>query len=271
VKTHEIELSGGARVTVEEEGAGPAMLLMHAGVSERHMWDPQWQWLSADHRVVRWDWRGFGDTPHVPGPFSYADDVVRIMDALALTRATLIACSFAGGVALQAALERPGRVERLVLLGSGAPGFEGTNPPAVEKLFTDTEEAFGRGDVETALALLERTWLVGPGRTADEVDPTYLETARTLLHRADRPDDGAIFADGDFSAVGRLGEIRVPTLVVVGDEDVPDTIQQCELLAREVPGARLARMAHTAHLPNLERPKEFDAILRPWLEATRPA
>ena len=87
---HRIELAGGVTLHVEEDGHGPALLLLHAGVADRHMWDAQWAWLSQSFRVVRWDWRGFGETPHVPGPFSYTDDVVRVMDALNIAQAMLM-------------------------------------------------------------------------------------------------------------------------------------------------------------------------------------
>ena len=265
MRTHAVELDGGLTLTVEEEGEGPPFLLLHAGVSERHMWDPQWRWLPSRFRAVRWDWRGYGDTPHVPGPYSYAADVVRVLDALGIERATLMGCSFAGGVEIQVAIEHPDRVERLVVVGTGLPGFEAKEPPEVERLFAQMGDAFAREDVETALGLAERLWLVGPRRSAADVDAGYLGRARELLWRSDRPDNGATFADADWSAIGRLGEIRAPTLVVVGDEDVPGIIEACERLAAEVPNVRFERIAGAAHLPNLERPQAFDAILRDWL------
>ncbi len=268
MREHRVALDGGATVTVEEAGEGPAILLMHAGVSERHMWDPLWVWLPYEFRVARWDWRGYGDTAHVPGPFSYADDVLRIMDTLGLERATLVGCSFAGAVGLQVTIEHHERVERLVAIGTGVPGFEGENPPAVDAMLEGAEAAFARDDPAAALALMEKAWLIGPRRNPEQVDAAYLARARELLARADRPDNGAAFADSDWTAIGRLHEIRVPTLVVVGDEDVPAIRQACELVAREVAGAHLETIAGAAHLPSLERPQALEAVLRAWLSAT---
>ncbi len=125
---HRVELSGGAMLHVEEDGQGPALLLLHAGVADRHMWDGQWAWLSRSFRVVRFDWRGFGETPHVPGPFSYTDDVVRVMDALNIPKAILMGCSFGGGVAIHVTVEHPERTVGLVLVGAGLPGYAGENP-----------------------------------------------------------------------------------------------------------------------------------------------
>ncbi len=255
-------------MSVEEAGEGPALLMLHAGVSERHMWDGQWAWLQHQMRVVRWDWRGFGDTPHVPGPFSYMDDLIRIMDALAIDTATLLGCSFAGGVAIETAILHPDRVVRLALVTSGVPGYQFPVPPAVEALFQEAEAATAQGQFDRERQIMEQLFLLGPGRRAEDVDPAYLTRARTLLKRANLPDNGAVSTDADWSAQGRLGDIGVPVLVVAGDQDVPDVVSGASLLAREIPQTRFEIIANAAHLPNMERPRQFDTILSDWLAAT---
>ena len=268
MRAERIELAGGAAMDVEVAGEGPALLLLHAGVSERHMWDHQWEWLQHGFTVVRWDWRGFGTTPHVPGPFSYADDVIRVMEALNIAQATLMGCSFGGSVAIQTGVQHPERVERLVLVGSGVPGYEFTNSPEVEALFSEAEAALGREDRAAFLDLMERIWLVGPNRTADQVDAQYLKRARELLARAYLPENGAVSQDAEWSAQGRLSEIQVPVLVIVGDQDVPDILDGARVLDEALPNVSLEVLEDAAHLPNLERPRQFDAILSEWLAET---
>lgn len=266
--THRVHLSGGAEVTVEEAGDGATVLLLHAGVSDRHMWDRQWEWLQHGLHVVRWDWRGFGDTPHVPGLFSYADDLIQIMDSLDVSSATLIGCSFAGSVAIQAALQHPGRVDRLVLVGSGVPGYHATNPPAVEALFQACDDAISRDDTDEALALMEQLWLIGPGRAASDVNPRYLFEARQLLRQIDRPDHGAVSRDAEWSALELLPGLDLPTLIMVGDQDVPDIVSAAHFLHDTCPQTQLEILEDAAHLPNMERAKQFDALLSDWLAAT---
>lgn len=198
MRTHVVELSGGVSVSVDEAGDGAVLMLLHAGVSERHMWDRQWEWLQHSMRVVRWDWRGFGDTPHVPGPFSYMDDLLRIMDAMQIERATLMGCSFAGGVAIETAILHPDRVERLVLVASGLPGYEFPMPREIEALFEEADAAFSEEKYDRARQLMEQIWLIGPGRRPEDVDGAYLEKARTLLQRADQPDNGAVSTEADW-------------------------------------------------------------------------
>ncbi len=118
------------------------------------------------------------------------------------------------------------------------------------------------------MALMEQLWLVGPGRTAHQVDPVYLEQARRLLARTDRPANGAESRDAGWSALDRLSGIAAPVLLVVGNQDVPDVLQAAEFMVNRLPTARLAMMEDVAHLPNMERSAAFDAILRDWLAAT---
>ncbi|EQD58036.1 alpha/beta hydrolase fold protein [mine drainage metagenome] len=99
-------------------------MFLHSGVADSRMWDPQFGWLATSHRVVRWDHRGFRDTPHVPGSFSYAADVLAALDGLGIRRATLIGASMGGMMAIRVALEHPERVDRLVLIGTNVYGYE---------------------------------------------------------------------------------------------------------------------------------------------------
>ncbi len=270
VHDHTVQVSGSLSIHVEEAGQGPWLLMLHAGVADRHMWDRQWEWLSHSHRVVRWDWRGFGDTAHVPGPFSYANDVIAIMDHLEIASALVMGCSFGGSVAIQVAIQHPTRVDGLVLVGSGVPGYQASNPPHVETLFMQADHAWEQGDTPRYMDLMEQLWLVGPNRQLADVDPVYLARARELLARGDQPDNGAIAEDREWSALDRLSSVTVPSLIIVGDQDLPDTISTAHYLRDTLPNARLETIAHAAHLPNLERPRHFDALLSEWLAETNP-
>lgn len=270
VRTHPVQVPGPLSINVEEVGQGPWFLMLHAGVADRHMWDRQWEWLSYSHRVVRWDWRGFGDTVHVPGPFSYANDVIAIMDQLDIASTRLMGCSFGGAVAIQVAIQHPSRVDGLVLVGSGVPGYEASNPPHVENLLVEADQALEQGDTRRFMHLMEQLWLVGPGRQIADVDPAYLARARKLLARAGQPDNGAISEDREWSALDRLSTVAVPSLIIVGDQDVPDIVTTAHYLRDTLPNARLETIANAAHLPNLERPRHFDALLSEWLAETSP-
>jgi pimeloyl-ACP methyl ester carboxylesterase len=120
----------------------------------------------------------------------------------------------------------------------------------------------------TAIEANLRTWLAGPDRSLEEIDPGLREVVAELQRQVFRLQQGHddLRADRlDPPASERLADIRLPTLVVTGDEDVDDIKQIAERLAEEIPGATRATIPAAAHLPNLERPEEFDRIVLGFL------
>ena len=100
----------GGRLWTEVAGSGPGIVLVHAGVADARMWDPQWTGLAAGHRVVRYDTRGFGRTETDDVEFSNRADLVAVMDTAGLASAVLVGSSRGGSIVLDTALEFPGRV-----------------------------------------------------------------------------------------------------------------------------------------------------------------
>jgi pimeloyl-ACP methyl ester carboxylesterase len=116
-----------------------------------------------------------------------------------------------------------------------------------------------------------RTWVVGPGRRPEVVDPSVREQVAEMERRSCElqfPVEGLVQEEPLVAPlVERLGEINARTLVVVGDEDLPDIHQIADRLEREIPGARRATIADAAHVPNMERPREFDQLVLGFLDA----
>ena len=108
----------------EVAGAGPDIVLLHEGICDSRMWDPQWETFTRSHRVLRFDFRGYGRSPLEPGAFASARDVIQLLERHGFERAALVGVSLGGRVALEIALAAPGRVGALVLVGSGLPGHD---------------------------------------------------------------------------------------------------------------------------------------------------
>jgi pimeloyl-ACP methyl ester carboxylesterase len=184
--------------------------------------------------------------------------------------------SMGGGIALDFALEYPQRVDALILLGAGLSGAtpdETAIPPHLARLWMEMEAAEKAGDRDRADELSIRIWVDGPNRTADVVDPAVRERVREMLREnraAEASEEGTVIRL-DPPARGRLDEIRVPTLVIVGDGDVPAILEFAEIMAGEIPGARTAVMHGTAHVPNMERPAEYNQIVLGFLREAAPA
>ena len=249
------------RLAYDVAGSGPAVVLVHSGVTDRRMWDEQVALLAPRFTVVRCDLRGFGDSPLPPGPFSNVDDLAGVFDAAGIERAALVGNSLGGRVALEFALEHPGRVTKLVLIGAGLPDHEWSEEV---RRFGDEEDALVEaGDLDAAVELNLRMW--GMPHVHDRLRPMQRRAFEIQVpaFAGDRPPGPDRKLDPPASA--RLGELAVPTLVVVGEHDLADAQAIARRLADGIPGARLETIAGAKHFPSLERPDEFNRLLLKFL------
>jgi pimeloyl-ACP methyl ester carboxylesterase len=249
----------------EVAGDGPAVALVHEGICDSRMWDSQWEQWSKSYRLLRIDLRGFGRSPLPAESYSHARDVIEALEEHGLARAALVAVSLGGRVALEVALARPELVSALVLVAPGLPGHEWSDELRAQ--WAAEEAAFEAGDLDEAVEVSLRTWVDGPRRRPEDVDPAVRARVGEMQRRAyelqrEWVDEEPLVPD----LAQRLAEIEAPALVVVGEEDQPDMQAIVERLARELPNARRATIPATAHVPSMERPQEFDALVLPFLE-----
>ena len=229
------------------------------------MWRPQVDVLrAAGHQVVAPDLRGFGQLVLEPAPFSYVRDVEALLDG----PAAVIGSSLGGRVALELAVLRPELVERLVLIAPGLPRWEWSDETRAG--WAEEEAALERGDLSAAAEATLRMWVDGPRRSPEAVDPAMRSAVRAMVLRSYELQQDAWEAGADEDVLvppvnDRLGEIRCPTLVLVGDEDVADMTAIAAHVAESVSGARLVTLSEAAHLPSLERADEVNALLLAFL------
>ncbi|WP_098465242.1 alpha/beta fold hydrolase [Isoptericola jiangsuensis] len=243
-------------------GAGPDVVLLHAGVGDRRLWDRVVPALAASRRVLSPDLRGFGASPLPHEPYADADDVAAVMDHVGMTSAVVVGNSHGGRVALELATLHPERVAALVLLSPALRGFDAGDERLAR--FGAREDALlTGGDVAGAVTLNVDTWL---GPAADAAARTTL----TTLQR--RAFDVQLAAEADAAARGvepgsaRRVEVRpealdVPTTVVAGRHDLPHFRAVADHLVATIPGARSRRLAWAGHLPCLEDPAAAATLL----------
>jgi pimeloyl-ACP methyl ester carboxylesterase len=243
-------------------GEGSAIVLVHAGIADSRMWDPQWDPLAARHRVVRYDTRGFGRTEGADVEFSNRADLVAVMDATGVERATLVGCSRGGAIAVDTALEFPGRVGALAWVCGGLGGVEMEETPE-ETAAGERMEALWEAKDWEALAELEvAVWVDGVGQRPGRAPAPVRELVRRMCldtYLQEKPAGRPIVLDPP--AAGRLGEIGVPVKVIIGELDTLGTRLTAELIAANVAGAHRVSVPGVAHLPSLERPGWFTETL----------
>lgn len=241
------------------------IVLLHAFPLGAGMWEPQIRSIPKGWRLITPDLRGFGGSTDAnggaPSMDDYAADVTSLLGELGITRAVIGGCSM-GGYATFALLRRaPDLATGLVL--------------ADTRMGADTPE--GRANRRGMLALVDREGPSGVardmmpkllGQTTRASDPTVESTVRRLI-KQQSPDGirGAITRMMDrVDATAVLSGVRVPTLIVVGEEDELTPVEESRRMATVVPGARLEIVPGAGHLPNLEQPAAFNAILVSFLE-----
>lgn len=240
----------------DDQGSGPAVLLLHAGVADRRMWGPLVTPLGHSFRVVRPDLRGFGGSALPPGPYCDADDLDALLAHLGIDQAAVVGSSFGGRVAMELATTHPGRVSSLVLMNAAYRGLDPT--PAAQAVGEEEERLLEAGDVDGAVELMVRTWL---GPDADDASRELLRTmqrhAFDVQLAADRADPGP----APRRVVVDPGTIAVPTTVVSGGHDLDHFQAVAEHLAARIPGAERVHLDWAGHLPALERPDTVLALL----------
>jgi 3-oxoadipate enol-lactonase len=270
MKTVDGRTAGG--LAWDAAGEGEPVVLVHAGVADRRMWDPQWVGFGGSFRAIRYDARGFGDTHAPAGPWSHHGDLVALLDELGLGRVHLVGASMGAGIAVEVALERPTAVASLVLIAPGG-ALLGGAPDVLRSVWRAEGEALERGDLDAAVEVNLRAWVDGPARSPEAVDPAIRAFVGGMQRRAfELPAwDGDVAPESELepSAAERLAELHVPVLVIVGLADWPPVVEVAERIGREVDGARVVRWPGVAHYPSLERPTEFERLVREFLAAAR--
>jgi pimeloyl-ACP methyl ester carboxylesterase len=257
----------GVRMHYDVQGHGDPLVLVHAGIANLNMWDEQLPAFTQHFTVIRHDVRGFGETPDPAGNYTDHDDLHALLQHLGIQRTHVLGISNGGRISLEFAIAFPNMVNKLVLVAPGLPGFDN---PVHDETSADKEQraeaAKKVGDFDLAAELEAQVWVDGPGRTPDQVDPIYRSKALKLIrHTVAIPLGEGL---GDIlrpPAAGRLGEVTAPTLLIIGDKDVPDMFPMLNALEKGIPNARRVDLKNIAHLPNLENPEQFNRIVLDFL------
>lgn len=239
-------------------GRGLPVVLLHAFPLNRMMWEPQIAALFGECRCIAPDLRGFGDSPR-SGPYSidqYADDVVALLDALQIERAVVGGLSMGGYVALALWRRHRKRIRALVLADtrSGADTDEGKQKRG---------ELIALAQSEGSAAVADRQITGLLGKSTREKQPELVDRIRSIM-AGESPAGivGALEAMRDRpDSTPLLAGIDVPTLIVVGDEDVVTPPKEARAMHEAIRGSRLEVIPAAGHLSNLERPAAFNAAL----------
>ncbi len=260
-----VEVPGG-RLWAQAAGAGTGVVLVHAGIADNRMWDPQWPALTAAHRVARYDVRRYGRSESDDVDYSDRVDLLAVMDAAGMDRGTLVGASLGGSIALDTAVEHPDRVAGLVWVCGGLGGLE-VLESVEERALGERWEALAEAEDWAAQADLAVTiWVDGIGQPAGRAP----EAARELVWRMcfethDRAKGSGRPIALEPPAAARLDEVHAPTLAITGGLDTRAVGAMADALMVGVADAYRIHVPDVAHLPSLERPDWFNRSLLEFL------
>jgi pimeloyl-ACP methyl ester carboxylesterase len=286
VTTQTVTLSDGP-VAYDSAGEGPAVVFNHASLADRRMWRHQFDALADRYRVVAFDRLGYGQSGAAPFEIRHGAGVIELLDALGIDRAALVGASMGGGYCLDATLLAPDRVWALAMICPGVPGYEW--PPEMRSevlpllhsaVPADRLSAYAahtaseiRVDDVNAMATTQLRYMaVGSGRSESVFSPEswalLQDMARGVFARDwGEPPSSEVAPEPPL--LGRLTDVRAPTLVVNALRDVRFVQDLVHELAGGIPGAQFLELPDAGHLPSVECPVAISQALATFLDDAR--
>jgi 3-oxoadipate enol-lactonase len=259
--------TGGGRIYFEVEGAGHPLLLIHGGLGSLRMWDQQVAAFADRYQAIRYDTRGYGRTETGEVAYSNRADAAAVLDHVGASSAYVVGQSRGGMIGLDFAIEFPDRVDAFVSVASGVGGFEAQLPEGTSLPPWDEMERLWEAKEWEPLAELEtQVWVDGWGQSPTRVAPEIRRTVHDWIlagYRAEKTEGTP--QPLDPPAVQRLGELRVPTMVMIGEVDEAAGVAAGRHLASSVADARLVEFPNAAHMIQLEEPERFNGLLVDFL------
>jgi 3-oxoadipate enol-lactonase len=255
----------------EVSGSGQSILLIHAGVADCSMWDAQFSLFSQYYRVIRYDMRGFGKSHTETTEFSNRQDILDLFKHLGVEQACVIGISRGGQIAIDFTLEHPECVSALVPVAAGVSGYNyqpdnSENATREIEIFNHMDELWERNAFDELADLEVHVWADGPSQPIGRASPQIHDYMRKIV-RANytRKDGQATPQPLSPLAASRLGEIHVPTLILVGEYDEIATLEVANKLEKEIPDTRKIVFPGTAHMLPLEQPALFNEVVLDFL------
>jgi 3-oxoadipate enol-lactonase len=259
-----VDVDGG-QLYYETCGSGrQAIVLIHDGVINSTSLNEVWTILCRDFHVLRYDRRGYGKSPAATAPYSAQDDLAAVMAAAKIDHASLAGFSFGGGLAVSYAIDHPQAVDRLIISGASINGF------AVSKHFMDRNTHIGMAMVFGGLegeigAARKDPWIMAPNHAAAQERAIALIRAnpQDLRHQIRDP------IKAWPSDLPRMPGLKVPTLILTGDHDIPDVQAMAGAAQVLIPGSRRVVVSDAGHLMQLEHPREVADLIADFVRRGR--
>ena len=255
---------GDPRIAYDIAGSGDVLLFLHGIGGNRTNWHAQLSVFSKYYRAVAWDARGYGLSDDYSGPLDFGDfacDAVRLLDYLAVERANIVGLSMGGRIALDLVARFPERVSTLTLSGTRSSFAQRT--PEERDEFVRLRKRPLVDDRKEPADIAKKVARTLMGRRSTETHFNQLVASISSLHKESYIK--TIEASTYYDRTAVLAEIKVPTVLIYGDDDRLNGPSLGREIASQIPNANYVEIADAGHLCNIEAPDEFNSAVLKFL------
>ena len=254
--------ANGIQTSYEIEGSGPWVVMSHSLACATSMWNEQAEALKSKYKVLRYDTRGHGGSDAPSGPYTldqFAEDLHGLLGALGVTKPHFVGLSMGGMIGMTHALKYPSVFKSLALCDTSSRIPVEARPIWEERIKTATEQGMAPL-VEPTL----KRWFTEPflARRSSVVE----RVASLIRNTPAQGYAGCCHAISRLDITDRIGAIKTPVQIIVGDKDVGTPVAMSEVIHKAIPGSELVIIPDASHLSNLEQPGAFNAALLRFLE-----
>jgi 3-oxoadipate enol-lactonase len=253
----------GTQVYYEDAGRGFPLLFLHGLTFDTRMWRSQVAALSGKYRCVSIDFRGHGQSTAPDGEYTLeamAEDVYQVMRHLGLEQAHVAGISMGGMVAMRLALAHPDVVRSLVLLGTSASPEQAERAHRYEMMARVMTEQGPEAIMQGVIPIFfSQAFIGGQPQKLEAFKEQFRSLNPQEVYRATL----AVTRRRDISE--DIKSIRVPTLIIVGEQDLTEPVSEAESIQRQIAGSRLEKIAGAGHMTPLEQPERVTALIEKFL------
>jgi 3-oxoadipate enol-lactonase len=255
--------ANGIRIHYELSGKkdGPVVILSHSLASSLKMWEPQMGMLESLFRVLRYDTRGHGLTETTMAPYTLellGEDALGLLDVLGMDRVHWVGLSMGGMIGQAIALNHPKRLKSLALCDTAS-----IIPPEAQPIWDERIEGVRRKGMESQLEATMERWFTP---SFFNLNPPMLTLIKEEFLAT--PAEGYIGCAGAIRRLNyleRLGDINLPTFIMVGEDDPATPVSASQAIHKHIKNSKLVILPFTRHLSNVEQPRVFNENLVEFL------
>jgi pimeloyl-ACP methyl ester carboxylesterase len=246
----------GSNVYYETKGTGPCLLFLHAGIADCRMWEREFHAMAEHFQVIRFDLPGFGLSEFTGGSFSYTGIISGLLDHLNVDKVHVLAASYGGKIAIDFVLTNQQRCFSLALLSPAISGWEDS------QYLQEEGRLLEAGEFAEVAELNYYTWILRgrhPELVASSIKELVVDMQLKALTKQEPDEPCEEIAEED--SIERIGVIKIPVLIMIGDQDVQDFQGIANLICHKVSTSSKVVIPNAAHLANLEAPVLFEQTI----------